>query len=271
MIDRKLGQTKRPLQPHAVRDVTTRLDDVADLARFIENRRRGDLDEELLALGVVVRVRHRYGGFGGDDLTERAWLVLPRAWQVAMVRELMAGQANRWVDSAGHLAGGTIGQDDAVVGANDQQDVGDGVNNCLQEGPRLPDRLLHILALGDIVDGRLAKGVFSSWQCSLCVRWRWFLLPAISDLKRSLWLTHLPLNLAGWRYASRFVPLPGHLRGVPRWAMPLPSYIARGYPSIRRCNCPQGRHECRPAMISIAININCLICGLLIDKPAGLD
>ncbi len=48
----------------------------------------------------------------------------------------MTGQADRWVDSSGHLAGGTIGLHDAVIGANDQRDVGNGVNDCLQEGPR---------------------------------------------------------------------------------------------------------------------------------------
>ena len=73
----------------------------------------------------------------------------------------MTGQADRWVDSSGHLAGGTIGQHDAVIGANDQHDIGNGVNNCLQEGPRPPDCFLHFAAMGDVVDSGFAEGALA--------------------------------------------------------------------------------------------------------------
>ena len=143
---------ERFLGPLSLTDVTARFDDVAHLTRFIENRRRADLDEGLLAFRVVVRVHRCHGGLGGDNLTQRAGLVFPRAWQVTMVRELMARQAGRGVDSSGLLAGGAIGQDDAVVVTNDQHDVGNGVNHRLQEGPRPPDRLLRLLAIDGVMD-----------------------------------------------------------------------------------------------------------------------
>ena len=150
---------QRVLRPYPLADVTAHLDDVDHVAHVIENRRCVDLQEDLLAVGLAVGVHHGRGGLGGDDLTQRARLVRPFAGTVAMVGELMTAQADRGVESAGHLAGGTIGQQHAIVAADDQHRVGDRVDHRLQEGARLPDRLLHLLAMRNIRDRGLAERV----------------------------------------------------------------------------------------------------------------
>ena len=71
----------------------------------------------------------------------------------------MTRHARRGVDSAGLFAGHAVGQQDAIVAANDQHRVGNRVNHRLQKGPRPANRLLHALSLGNVGDRGLAEGL----------------------------------------------------------------------------------------------------------------
>jgi hypothetical protein len=64
-----------------------------------------------------------------------------------MVRELIAGQADAGIDFPGQLAGGTIGQDNLVVPADHEHGIRHRIDDRLQEGPRLPHRLVLSLQL----------------------------------------------------------------------------------------------------------------------------
>ena len=122
-------------------DVAAGFDNVSHLARRIEDRRCADFDEDLLSLGIIMRMRDPGRHSGGHHLLQRARLMHPITRSCAMVGELMAGEANRGIDVAGDLAGGPIGQGDVVVSANHQKGFRQRVDHRLQES----DCFLHLV------------------------------------------------------------------------------------------------------------------------------
>ena len=114
-------------------DVSARFHDAGHFARFVEHRRCTDLDEHLPVVGIVVGVSHRHWGLARDDLLQRAGLILPLAGKVAVVRQAMTRHADRGIDSSAHFAGDTVGQQNAIVAANNQHGVGDRVDHRLQK------------------------------------------------------------------------------------------------------------------------------------------
>ena len=150
---------QRLFPPLAWRNIAAYFDDARNITQRVAHRRRGDLDEHLVALGVAERMSDGQRGLGGEDLRQRAGIDRAVARSRAMMRYLMARAAVRHrVNVARQLAGHPIGQEDAVIATDDQHRVGKGVDDRLQENLGLPDGLFHVPALGDIGDRGLTQG-----------------------------------------------------------------------------------------------------------------